>query len=353
MKYWYLAGCGVLAVAIGASAMTGAATYVDVLASPASSITSSNANALIGVAAAGRHLVAVGVRGTIVVSDARGGNWKQMAVPLSSDLVAVYFPTPKMGWAVGHDGVVLHSQDGGQSWRKQFDGATANRLMQERYQSRQEHGDPQAAALLKEAQQLVQSGPDLPLLDVWFKNEHEGYVVGAFNSIFRTQDGGQHWEPLNDLTDNPKRLHLYSIRGYGDELYIAGELGLLLRLNRTTQRFEALPSPYNGTFFGLIVEADRVLAFGLRGHAFASTDQGMNWNALQTGTNTSFAGGVALADGKVILLTQSGELLACPPAGLQCGAPFSVVPGAMFGLAAAGQQLALVGADGVHVVSAK
>ncbi len=30
------------------------------------------------------------------------------------------------GWAVGHDGVVLHTSDGGESWRMQLDGNQAN-----------------------------------------------------------------------------------------------------------------------------------------------------------------------------------------------------------------------------------
>ena len=33
------------------------------------------------------------------------------SVPVSSDLVAVAFPTPQQGWAVGHDGVILASAD--------------------------------------------------------------------------------------------------------------------------------------------------------------------------------------------------------------------------------------------------
>ena len=43
-------------------------------------------------------------------------------MPVSSDLFAVHFANASKGWAVGHDGVVLASSDGGQSWTKQLDG---------------------------------------------------------------------------------------------------------------------------------------------------------------------------------------------------------------------------------------
>jgi photosystem II stability/assembly factor-like uncharacterized protein len=74
---------------------------------------------------AGKRLVAVGQRGHIVYSDDHGKHWTQAAVPVSSDLTAVSFPTPMMGWAVGHDGVVLATKDGGVTWARQLDGRAA------------------------------------------------------------------------------------------------------------------------------------------------------------------------------------------------------------------------------------
>ena len=32
-----------------------------------------------------------------------------------SDLVAVHFPTPQLGWAVGHDETILNTVDGGEN----------------------------------------------------------------------------------------------------------------------------------------------------------------------------------------------------------------------------------------------
>ena len=80
---------------------------------------------LIGVAKAGKRIVAVGLYGHIVYSDDEGKSWMQAQVPVSSDLVAVSFTDEKNGWATGHYGVVLHTTDGGATWSKQLDGKAA------------------------------------------------------------------------------------------------------------------------------------------------------------------------------------------------------------------------------------
>ena len=65
------------------------------------------------VALAGIRLVAAGSRGHIVYSDDEGKSWTQADVPVSSDLLALHLPSARQGWAVGHEGVVLHTSDGG------------------------------------------------------------------------------------------------------------------------------------------------------------------------------------------------------------------------------------------------
>src|SRR3977135_3294331 len=64
---------------------------------------------LFAIARAGTRLVAVGQRGHVLLSDDDGTSWRQAAVPVSVDLTAVHFASPQRGWAVGHDGAILHS----------------------------------------------------------------------------------------------------------------------------------------------------------------------------------------------------------------------------------------------------
>lgn len=272
-----LAAAGLAASALAQS--TTAPPPRDVLDTPARSTRLAERALLNALAQAGGRSVAVGQRGHILWSDDGGRHWEQAVVPVSSDLVGVHFPTPEMGWAVGHDGVILHSRDAGRRWERQRDGR------------------PDAA--------------DVPLLDVWFEDASQGYAVGAFGLLLHTRDGGAHWAPVgNAQVDNPKNLHLYAVRNIAGTLYLAGEQGLLLKLDRASGRFVRQPVPYEGTFFGVVGNARAIVAFGLRGNAVRSTDGGASWEAVATGISSGLVAGAVDGKGRILLAGQAGQLLA-------------------------------------------
>jgi photosystem II stability/assembly factor-like uncharacterized protein len=278
MKHLYraavLAGAALLLAPQAAQA-----GFADPLDTPALATPLASRALVNSLALAGSRVVAAGQRGHVLYSDDQGGSWRQAAVPLSVDLVALRFTSPREGWAVGHDGAILHSADGGASWQRQFDGRR----------------DPQAG--------------DKPLLDVWFDAAGHGLAVGAFGLALRSEDGGRSWLHAEDLMDNPNGLHLNAIRAVGPDLYIVGEQGLVLKRAAGAARFTALPTPYQGSFFGLTGDAKRLLVFGLRGTALLSTDGGASWARAETGTQTALAAGAVLEDGSLLLVSQSGQLL--------------------------------------------
>jgi photosystem II stability/assembly factor-like uncharacterized protein len=306
--------------ALAAMAATGATQgWLDVLDAPALKSPLAAKSLLNGLALAGPRVVAVGQRGHILYSDDAGQNWTQAEVPVSSDLVAVTFPTPDSGWAVGHDGVVLHSADAGRSWKRQHDGR------------------PDAA--------------ENPLLDVWFRDANTGYAVGAFGQFLRTADAGEHWEVLKDAADNPKNLHLYAIRAVGDDLYIAGEQGLLLKFDRADNRFRALASPYKGTLFGITGNAHAVLAFGLRGNVVRSTDGGATWQPLNTGLPAGLVASTIDARGRIVLASQTGSLLVSQDDGASFVAVKQERPLPAAGALAVGDKLVVAGPRGVQTLT--
>ncbi len=265
-----------------------------------------------GITTAGKRVIAVGQRGHIVYSDDGGKSWTQVKVPVSVDLTAVYFPTPQKGWAVGQDGVVLHSTDGGLTWALQMDGSRVCQIMNKCYEdhSSSEGTDAQGAQKRQEdIRFLIKQGPVFPFLDVWFENDLNGFVVGAFNLIFHTTDGGKTWNPWFDRTENPDGLHLYSIRPAGGDLFISGELGLVLKFDRKTEHFKRIDTGYKGTFFGVLGEPGSVLVFGLRGHIYRSADGGARWQEVSSGENDGIFGGTVMKDGRIVLVTQSGKVL--------------------------------------------
>lgn len=302
-----------LAISLLAPVLASAATFQDPLDVPAKASAQASKGLINGLAMAGNRLVAVGQRGHILLSDDQGKSWQQASVPVSSDLVAVYFPTPQNGWAVGHDGVVLHSADAGKTWVKQLDGRTAGQRMLSYYDELARNGAlgsaEESAKLLDEVRRIAQQGAENPFLDVWFADEKVGFVVGAFNLIYRTADGGKTWEPWFHRTANPTRLHLYAIRPSDSGLFVVGEQGLVMKLASSGDGFVALNAGYRGTFFGVAGSGPAVIAFGLRGHAFRSADGGATWTQIETGLQDGITAASRCADGRLVLASQSGRVL--------------------------------------------
>jgi photosystem II stability/assembly factor-like uncharacterized protein len=254
---------------------------------------------LLDVTRAGQRLVAVGERGHVLYSDDDGGTWTQAkAVPTSAMLTGVHFSDARLGWAVGHDEVILRTEDGGVSWKKV-------------------HYAP-------EAQQ--------PLLDVWFDDGRRGIAIGAYGSYYVSEDGGLTWtrqtfepaplagkaaaadEALDESAMDEaigSEFHLNQLSALGRRLYIAAEAGRLFRSDDGGATWITLPSPYDGSFFGVLpLAGDAVLAFGLRGHLYRSEDAGMTWKRIASSTVAMLADGIRPTDGgNVVIVGLSGTVL--------------------------------------------
>jgi photosystem II stability/assembly factor-like uncharacterized protein len=304
-----------LVTSAGALAQTSAAAPAakagsDVLDRPAMESAIAAKRLLISMARAGKNFVAVGPRGHIVVSADGGQTWKQSRVPVSSDLTAVYFPTARHGWVVGHDGVVLSSTDGGATWTKRLDGRDVNDLILADLQGKLE-ARPESAelkALVAEAERYKAEGPNKPFLDVWFESESHGFVVGAYNLILETSDGGKTWQSWFDRVPNPRFMNLYSIRPAAGSLYISGEAGVAFRFDPTALRFDAVPVDYLGSLFAVVDAGDAVLVGGLRGNVFRSEDGGKTWAKADSKLPATIVGGATLGPDTAVLADQGGRL---------------------------------------------
>jgi photosystem II stability/assembly factor-like uncharacterized protein len=306
---------------------------------------------LVDVTQVGKRLVAVGQRGHIVYSDDLGISWQQASVPLSADLLAVYFPTSTDGWAVGHSGVVLHTSDTGATWTKQLDGRQLGQLMVEHYSKllAEQPDNQQLLTLLDDAKRMQDEGEDSSFLDVWFENDQVGYIVGTFNLIFRTDDGGKNWTPILEDTENPQGFHLNAMNKVGDDLFIVGEQGLVLKFDQASQRFISVPTDYAGTFFGMTGKPGLVLVYGLRGNVYRSTDAGVSWSKVDIDLPVSITAASVDASGSIYLLSQAGHVLASNDDGrtfvLREQEPLAPVSGAT---ATTDNQLVVVGNRGVR-----
>jgi photosystem II stability/assembly factor-like uncharacterized protein len=271
----------------------------------------------------------------VLYSDDNGSHWQQAAVPTTRMLTSIHFVDRLHGWAVGHDGLILVSNDGGENWRIQRDGLalqhqtnlelreTAHRHVEEleqRLTTADEDAKVQLEVELEDARieledadlTLAEAVFTSPFMDVWFQDANRGWAVGAFGTLVTTEDGGQHWVNQDSKLDNPDQFHLNTVTGDGKgRVFVAGESGVMFRSPDGGQSWESLEPFYDGSWFGTVYDAqhDALLVFGLRGHLYRSTDFGTTWEPVNADNSNTLAGGNAYAEGGIVLAGADGTVL--------------------------------------------
>jgi len=243
---------------------------------------------LLGAALAGSRIVAVGDHGVVLLSDDNGAHFRQAKrVPSDSALTSVTFVDAQHGWASGHWGVILKTDDGGETW----------------------------------SLQRSDTSIDQPVFSIAFRDAQHGWAVGLWSLLLTTDDGGQTWK--RQTLDQGKGasagkggLNLYAVfMGAQQEVYIAGEQGTVFKSTDNGVSWQATQTGYKGTLWSGTVSADHVLYVGgLRGNLFASRDGGASWQSMPSGVGDSITdlkatsqgvAGVAL-DGSITQL-KSGQ----------------------------------------------
>src|SRR5439155_8879030 len=155
---------------------------------------------MLGITRAGHRMMAVVEGGTIVLSDEEGISFRRArAVPVQVALTAVSFADDRRGWAVGHAGTVLHTEDGGETW----------------------------------ALQRANTATDQPLYGVHFTDARHGLAVGLWSLMLRTENAGQNWHVVTlQPPEGSKKADRNLFHVFADSsgtLYVTAEGGTVLR----------------------------------------------------------------------------------------------------------------------------
>jgi photosystem II stability/assembly factor-like uncharacterized protein len=273
----------------------------------------------------GRHF-AVGHQGHILFSDDGGDTWTQAEVPVRSSILDVHFPTPEKGWAVGHEGVILHSSDGGKTWVKQYDGIRYGVEGKAFYEEKAaaDPNNPDLSFYVDEMDFAIQQGADKPLFKVYFLDENRGYAVGAYGMILNTLDGGKTWTHRLETVENDSFYHVFDFAPLPGEkkFFLAGESGLFLVADvsgpyeeRHARRVTSVP--WEGSFFTSVDTAQgAIVVGGLRGRMFLTSDAGDSWTIVEKPPTSAIVDSTRLANGNLLAVGIAGEILMSTDDGL-------------------------------------
>jgi photosystem II stability/assembly factor-like uncharacterized protein len=202
---------------------------------------------------------AVGDEGVILHTIDSGRHWERQATGTHASLRSVHFLTPFVGWAVGRAelpygmgsvGVVLFTRDGGLEWKKQL-ANTLPGLNQVRF------ADPKIGFLLGDGSDMFPSG------------------------VFKTTDAGKTWEPM----PGPRTTSWLA----GD-FYTDGKTGVLAGgwSRFAVQRGDKITLAEHADWLAgrditsLQILGKKTLAVGQGGLILTSVSSGQAWNFADT-----------------------------------------------------------------------
>lgn len=229
-----------------------------------------------GVATVGKRIVAAGELGRILVSDDAGRDWRVANVTPQREatFTQLMFVDDLNGLAVGHDGWITRTTDGGVSW-------TEVRFDDERSE---------------------------PLLAIAGRAGATLMVAGSFGRLLVSDDGGTHWQSRDTgLGDR----HFYGIVTPREGQWVlVGERGLVAISEDNGQTWREVPPFYEGSFFGMVaMTPDRWLVFGMRGSVYRTDDAGRSWTRVPTGVQAALFGATVTRGGRIVVAGQGGVVL--------------------------------------------
>lgn len=169
-----------------------------------------------------------------------------------AQITDIHFYDGRMGVAVGHEGWVLTTADGGVSWDEvHFD------------------KNPNAANALMGVERLP-SG-------MWL-------AVGSFGTTLRSMNDGVSWQKFelikSDDPFNPFDRHLNTVVHSPDHQtwMVLGETGTIILSHDEGINWKRVEPFYDGSFYGGVALDDSVwIVYGMRGNVYYSEDRGETW----------------------------------------------------------------------------
>ncbi|WP_394392705.1 WD40/YVTN/BNR-like repeat-containing protein [Shewanella woodyi] len=256
---------------------------------------------ILDIAVKDETMVAVGERGHIFIFDEKSTpKWRQVLSPTSSHLTKVFFITPLLGWAVGHDATIIHTQDAGLTWQVQM------------------------------------SSPEIekPLMDVLFFDTANGVAIGAYGLFYRTDNGGKNWTPEyhEELLFEEDIAYLAELKAEDEALYLSerstllphfnriiatndgrlimvGELGLVSVSDDGGINWQKLDFVYEGSLFNVIESGRGFYVMGLRGNIFQTGLDLNRWEQVMLPTKSTINGAILAKDGGLRVVGNAGVIL--------------------------------------------
>ncbi len=204
------------------------------------------------------------------------------------------FVDRETGWAVGIKGTIIHSTDGGKTWKLPRQAVPKRTFFQFLFPMRGTAGWSESSApsstpaMAGQTWQSLSQGSDKELNGVCFVDALRGWVVGEFGTILYTGDGGTTWEAQtceeiqtnNDMFSYDWRPMpaLYGVHFLNaDTGLIIGADGIILKTDDSGKKWRKLQSNCDVPLYAVEMVGNKGWIVGNRGLYLVSRDAGETW----------------------------------------------------------------------------
>ena len=213
----------------------------------------------------------------------------------------------EQGIAVGDAGVVLQSEDGGDSWQRQ-PAFTQSALLDVNCGAGPQLIVGQEGLIFRRDGDdftKLDSGSDQRLLAVAANGQGLAIAVGGFGTVLRSTDGGDSWETLafdwESILNDFLEPHVYAVDVSDDGVItLAGEFALVMRSADGGDTWEVAHKA-EASIFGMHFHGQQGFAVGQDGLLLESSDGGVSWTALEVPTSANMLDVWFSDEGKVIV----------------------------------------------------
>lgn len=220
-------------------------------------------------------IFAVGERGIIIRSDDQGANWQQVASPSDVTLTGINFSSGTDGWIVGHESTLLQTKDGGDSWEIAQYKPEENRFY----------------------------------MSVKFISPEQGYILGTDGELWITGDAGKSWQLTVLSVEEWYQNHLFGIETIGSSVLIAAERGGVFYSKDGLTDWQVVPSPYEGSYFGVSKQGDDFLIFGMSGKIYSLDSVSLKWTKVEAKTDQFLLDASHLAENEGLVVVGRGGVI--------------------------------------------
>jgi photosystem II stability/assembly factor-like uncharacterized protein len=235
------------------------------------------------------HGLAVGNNGTVLQTTDGGNSWVTQSAGTNYFINGIDCLTPSLAFAVTGSGNVLRTTDAGNTWASVYAGTSslyAVTFSDPAYTHGIVAGYSGTILRTTDAGQTwspASSGTSNSLLAVAFSDLNNGFAVGELGTILQTTDAGASWNSMSSGTTT----YLSGVaRTSVAVATVVGGNGLILRTNDggnhwTTQ----VPPIYQGFNSVLFTDDNAGLIVGDGGSILRTTNGGSTWTSEISGTN--------------------------------------------------------------------